>query len=349
MKKYLFYISQNYSFAILRPIQEILIARNDEVFWFFEGSDVTPSYLSKSEKALNTIYDVFNYQPDVVLATANNLPSFIPGLKVAIFHGFDAGKLDNRGKNDHFKIRGGFDLYCTQGPSTTLPFKRIEKKLGFFNVIETGWAALDPLFPSEPNTHRNPKPTILFCSTFSKRLSCAKDAFTEIKRLSKLNKWKWIVQFHPKMDKKIVDQYKSIQNENLSFIETDNIIPLLKEADLMVCDTSSVITMFLIQNKPVITINNIKPSPYLLNISDPSLLEKTIEIALNHPLELMTHIKKFVDQTHPYSDGESSKRVVKAIDDVLDGHFPLTKKKPLNILRNLKYRKRLGYWKFLFF
>ena len=42
MKKFLFYISQTYSFAIIRPIQEILLARGDEVRWFIEGNDVGP-------------------------------------------------------------------------------------------------------------------------------------------------------------------------------------------------------------------------------------------------------------------------------------------------------------------
>lgn len=345
MKKYLFYISQNYSFAILRPVQEVLLARGDDVRWFLEGDNVNPDYLNEKEKKLFKSDDIFEFLPDAVLAPANNVPSFLPGLKVAIFHGFDAGKLDNRGRNDHFKIRGGFDLYCTQGPTTTEPFMKFQKKMGFFNVIETGWPALDPLFTDCSNKNNTSRPVILLCSTFSKRLSCARDIFDTVKSISRSDNWQWLVQFHPKMDQAVIDQYKSIQNENLTFIETENIIPLLKKADVMVCDTSSVITMFLAQRKPVVTVNNIAPSSHLYNISNPDQLEQSISHVLKKPDDLMEHINHFIDQTHPYTDGNSSQRVIAAIDDVLQGKYPLFRKKPLNLLRNLKFRKRLGYWK----
>lgn len=345
MKKYIFFISQNYSFAILRPIQEVLLARNYEVQWFFEGKDINVDYLAPHEKRLKTIDEILKYKPDAILATANNLPSFLPGLKVAIFHGFDAGKLDNKGRNDHFKIRGGFDLYCTQGPNTTEPFKQFQREMGFFNVIETGWPALDPLFNDKLEQTDTNKPTILFCSTFSRKLSCAENTFETIKKLSESGKWQWIVQFHPKMEKSIVNKYKSIQNEYLKYINTDNVIPLLEQADIMVCDTSSVIIMFLMQKKPVVTINNISPASYLLNITDPEKLEQSISEALKKPQELMDNISDFIDETHPYTDGCSSKRVVAAIDEVLLGKHPLKVKKPRNILRNLKFRKRLNYWK----
>ena len=62
------------------------------------------------------------------------------------------------------------------------------------------------------------------------------------------------------MDKRIVDKYKSIQSENLQFVETDNVIPLLKAADVMLCDTSSVLIMFLLQGKPVVTFRNQSPA-----------------------------------------------------------------------------------------
>ena len=346
MKKYIFFISQNYSFAILRPIQKVLLARNDEVKWFLEGKDINKEYLAAHEKRINTIDEIFEYKPDAILATANNLPSFLPGLKVAIFHGFDAGKLDNRGRNDHFKIRGGFDLYCTQGPNTTDTFMALQRQMGFFNVIETGWPALDPLFEVKPEITSSNKPTVLFCSTFSRKLSCAENTFETIKKLSESGKWQWIVQFHPKMEKTTIDKYKSIQSEHLSYIHTDNVIPLLEQADVMVCDTSSVIIMFLMQKKPVVTINNISPASYLLNITDPEKLEQSIFEALTKPPELMNNIRGFIDETHPYTDGCSAKRVVDAIEVVLLGKHPLKVKKPINILRNFKFRKRLNYWKF---
>lgn len=345
MKKFLFYISQNYSFAILRPIQQILLARGDEVRWFFEGNDVNPAFMSENEKLLNTVQQVKEYAADVTLATANSIPTFIPGLKVCVFHGFDAGKVKPSGEKSHFKIRGCFDLYCTQGPNTTGPFKASQQKYQFFNVIETGWSTLDALFKPAIEKYSNTKPTILLCSTFSKRLSCAKTLHPLVEQLSRTGKWNWLVQFHPKMSQDVVEMYRSIQNEHLQYIQTDDIIPLLQRADVMVCDTSSVISMFLIQNKPVVTYKNIDPGPYLIDFDDPELLEESIEKALSRPSDLMQNIRAFSNQTHPYHDGGSSERVVKAIDEVLAGKHPVTKSKPWNVIKNLKYRKRLRYWK----
>ncbi len=346
MKKYLFYISQNYSFAILRPIQKILWQRGDEVQWFFEGNAVNTDYLLPEEKRLSTVQEMINYEADATLVTAQSIPNFLPGLKVAIFHGFNVGKLDRRGKNDHFQFRGCFDLYCTQGPDTTFPFQNMQSQYHSFNVIETGWSALDPLFKPDHQKRKNSKPTVLFCSTFSRRLTCAQTLLPVVKKISKTGKWQWIVQFHPKMDTEVINQYKAIQSEHLTFIETDNVIPLLQEADVMVCDTSSVIPMFLVQNKPVVTYKNLSPGPHLLDIKNPDILQESIEYALGRPQELMHQIDLYTQRIHPYKDGNSSLRVVKAIDDVLDGKYPVSKKLPLNFIRNFKYRKRLNYWKF---
>lgn len=313
--------------------------------WFFEGSAINPDYLTSEEKKLDSIKQIMAYRPDVVLAPANSIPSFLPGLKVAIFHGFDPGKLDSRGQNDHFKIRGCFDLYCTQGPNTTRPFKALQKKHGYFNVIETGWSALDPLFDKTLSPITSSKPVILLCSTFSKKLSGARQLLPVVAKISLSSHWQWLIQFHPKMGTEVINQYKAIQSENLRYIETDDILPLLKQADVMVSDTSSVIAMFLVQKKPVVTYNNIDPGPHLLDIDDPELLKNTIDQALSHPKPLTLGIQQFIEETHPYKDGLSSHRVAAAIDDVLTGKYPVKHKKPINLIRNLKFRKRLKYWK----
>ena len=346
MKKYLFYISQNYSFAILRPIQKILQQRGDEVRWFFEGSAVDPEFLTSDEKRLVNMNQVMKYMADATLAPAQSIPSFLPGLKVAIFHGFNIGKLDSRGRNDHFKFRGCFDLYCTQGPDTTEPFKALQNKYGFFQVIETGWSALDALFCNSQKINKSDKPVVLLCSTFSKRLTCAKKLLPVISNISKSGKWQWIIQFHPKMDSEVINQYKAIQSEFLTYIETDNVIPLLQQADVMVCDTSSVIPMFLVQNKPVVTYKNISPEPHLLDISDPEVLEENIEYALARPKNLMQHINRYIQKIHPFQDGLSSERVITAIDKTLENKNSVSRRILINFIRDLKYRKRLNYWRF---
>jgi len=348
-KRYLFYISQNYSYAILRPLQKAIKARGDDVAWFLEGNEVNEGFLDEDEKQLMSVDSIKQYNPVAVFYPSNIAPTFLPGINVAVFHGFDAGKVDKKGNNDHFKVRNCFDLYCTQGPSTTAPFHALAKEYNHFKVTETGWCALDTLYLddeqlAESKQKSADKPTILLCSTFSKKLSCAPHLFETVKRLSESNKWNWIVQFHPKMPIDIVNQYKSLQSDSLTFVETDDVIPLLQKADVMVCDTSSVLIMFLLLGKPVVTYKNISPKDYLFDISDANLLEQSIETVLKKPAKLMKNIGEFIQSTHPYNDGKSSDRVLNAVEEVLSGKFNLADK-PLDFFRQFKMRKRLKYWK----
>lgn len=345
MSRYLFYISQNYSFAILRPLQDAIRARGGEAAWFVEGDKVNKDFFDDDELLLPSVEDVKEFNPLAVFVPGNVVPAFIPGVKVGVFHGFNSGKLNRKGKEDHFTIRGSFDLYFTQGPNTTLPFKKLAEKHGFFDVVETGWPAIDPLFQNKVAPVNNKVSTILYCSTFSRNLTSAPHLYDEIKRLSATGKYRWIVQFHPKMQEDIIYQYKAIQNEHLTFVETANVLPLLQEADLMVCDTSSVLLMFLLLNKPVVTYNNISPKDYLINITKPDLLESAIDEGLSKPQKLMDNIANLIAETHPYQDGVSSERVLDAVDDFISQPNSL-KKKPLNLIRQFKMRKKLGYWKF---
>lgn len=344
-RRILFYISQNYSFAILRPLQKEALARGYQCAWFVEGDKVNKDFFTPKEHQLPSIEAVKQYSPDAVFVPGNVVPNFIPGLKVGVFHGFNSGKKNRKGKEDHFTIRGCFDLYCTQGPNTTEPFLTLEKKHKYFYFKETGWPAIDPLYVQQSREEENNKPTILLCSTFSRNLTCAPHIFDKVKALSATGKWRWLVQFHPKMSQEIVEQYKSIQSKHLTFVETDDVIPLLQEADVMVCDTSSVLLMFLLLNKPVVTVKNIAPKDYMLDIQSPDALEAAIDKALTKPSELMANVEKFIANTHPYNDGKSSQRVLEAVEDILTGKLPNKPNKPLNLLRKFKMRKRLNYWK----
>jgi len=342
VRNYLFFVSQNYSYAILRPLQAAIIARGDQVAWFLFGNDINYQYLKDEERRLFNVSDIFDYDPQVTFVPGNMIPSFMPGLKVAVFHGFNSEKRNN----GHFNIRGCFDLYCTQGPSTTTKFKELAQKFGYFNVAETGWPTLDPLFKSkvEKSSERQ---TVLMCSTFTQSLSCAPHLFEQVKKLSRSGRWQWLIQFHPKMDSEIVKLYKELEGEHLTFVETDDVIPLLQQADVMLCDTSSVLLMFILQGKPVVTFKNNKPGPYLIDFDQPDLLEQHLVNALSRPAPLMAEIEAFNQQLHPYRDGNSSVRVLDAVEAVLTGNNPLPKRKPLNVVRNFKLRKELNYWKFL--
>ena len=59
----------------------------------------------------------------------------------------------------------------------------------------------------------------------------------------------------------------------------------------------------------------------------------------------MEKIENFISETHPYNDGNSSIRVLEAVDELVSGKFLLSKK-PIDFFRQFKMRKKLGYWKF---
>jgi CDP-glycerol glycerophosphotransferase (TagB/SpsB family) len=344
-KRYLFFISQDYSFPILRPLQSAIAQRGDEVKWFLYGDEMTPSLLYEEESLLLNVEEIIDYQPDAVFVPGNVVPSFIPGLKVQVFHGLPSTKKKKNGELYHFIIRGMFDLYCTQGPSSTHTFQALAQKHGYFDVVETGWCKLDPLFPLQKSV----KPlqhTILFASTFSPRFSKAKFLYPYIQELIKKYDFQWYITLHPKMDSETVKRYKSLEGSKVTFVEQDALIQAFKVSDVMLCDTSSIIYEFLVQRKPVITFQTLKEESHLINVTDVNALEETLLQTLQNPKEHRSVIEQSVQAFHPYSDGKSSRRVLEAVDKMLEGKNRRKKKKPWNLLRNYKLRKELNYWNF---
>jgi CDP-glycerol glycerophosphotransferase (TagB/SpsB family) len=311
------------------------------VRWFCEN-EIDKLLYNDDEVVIKNIEDVMTYNPDIVLVSTNMVAHFIPGIKVQIFHGFSVNKRSQQ--KGHFNIRGFFDLYCTQGPSTTKPFLELQQKHKHFEVIETGWSKMDPLFFGKEDTIKKSKPTILISSTFTPRLSLAHNEKVkeQIFKLSKQGHYHFIAVLHPMMQKSIVDEFKNMQHEYFTFYDTTDLIPLYRQADLMISDTTSAIVEFVLQRKNVITINNNKPQPYMINITDESKLQEMIEYGLKTD-ELNGKIDEFVTQTHPYSDGKSSQRIVDACIDFLK-HNQI-KRKPLNLVRKFKIRKKLNYFK----
>ena len=340
MKHFLIYISQPYSIPIGMPLQHELEKRGFLVQWFCDDIK-TQEVFPHKDRLLQSVDAVMAYKPDVVLVATNDVPDFFPGIKVQIFHGFSVGK--RSASKGHFNIRGFFDLYCTQGPSTTKPFEALAKKYKYFQVVVTGWSKMDPLFPLEKTPSHDLK-TIMISSTFTTRLSLAKndDVVKELDRIARLGKWKFIAVLHPKMEKEIVEKFQAMQHEYFTFYDTTDLIPLYKQADMMLSDTTSAITEFVLQKKPVVTINNNQPAPHMINISSSEEIEDALAYALTQPKEIMDALENFIVQTHPYTDGKSSARVIDACLKFLEEKS--VKPKPLNLLRRYKIRKKLNYW-----
>lgn len=343
---FLLYISYDYGFSIVRPLQDEILKRGYKVAWFVE-IEKSKKKLKPNETLLTTVEEVKAFNPAAVLVASNEVPHFFPGIKIQLFHGFSVNK---RSKDKgHFRIRGFFDLYCTHGPSTTKRFKKLARKHKYFKVVETGWSKVDVLFPIVEKTHTG-KPTIFIASTFTERLSLAHntEVFNELQKLIKTENWNWIVNLHPKMSEEIVNKFKDLStHENVTYLPfLENLAPL-KKADVMLTDTSSIITEFMIQKKPVITFRNNQPKDCFVNVLNVEDLKSSIEYALICPKTLMTKIGSFVNQEHPYFDGKSSERVINAVEDFLDNNEKSTlKSKPLNLIRKFKIGRKFNYFKF---
>lgn len=333
-KRYLMFVMQPYSYAILRPLQSAILARGDKVAWFLSGCDVNADSLNESEHYLSSIEQVKAYNPDAVFVPGNVVPDFIPGAKVQVFHGLEYKK------KGHFAIRGFFDLYCTHGPLTTEPFQKLAKKHGYFSVVETGWPKLDPYFDYAKCI--NDKPVILYAPTFSPSLSSLPHLYEQIKLLAQSNKFKIVIKFHPKTKTEWQQLYRNYKNDNLAIDNCDNLIPLIQQADIVISDTSSAVDEALLMGKPVVTLSNSSPQAALINIDNPSDLNTAIDKALNLSDGQREEIENYIKQVHPYQDGKSAERIILAVDELLTRGV---KRKPLNLVRKYKIRKLMKYYK----
>lgn len=132
-----------YAFGILKPLYDELVNRGMPVLWYVPKQIDHLFPFKKDFNKTDSIKEVALFNNDVIIVPGNEVPHYLKGLKVQIFHGL-AGE-----KKGHFRIRHYFDLYLTQGPYFTDRFKKLASKYKDFEVIETGWPKLDTLFSTK--------------------------------------------------------------------------------------------------------------------------------------------------------------------------------------------------------
>ena len=341
-KHYLLFASLDYAYPILRPLEAEIVRRGGEAAWFVE--DTCNNLPGKDEKLLRTIEEVKQFNPIAIFAPGNYIYDFFPGVKVEVFHGYPINKRNDKHDN-HFEIRNWFDIYCTQGPSSTTTFKQIAAKRKFFKVYETGWCKTDPLFAKpQPRHTEHKEKTILYAATFTKGISSAWELKDTIDRLASEKPWRWILTLHPKItDTRLLDDFAGIasRHDNVEFRRTIDFVETFGESDAMLCDTSSIIVEYMLTDKPVVTYRNTNPGKHLLNVTDKAGIAAAIEHALTRPESLMREIRKYTAQHEAHRDGRNSARVLDAVDDFVNNYKGTLPNKPLNLLRKLKLRWRL--------
>lgn len=343
--KFLIYISYSYAIPIGEPLEVEIKKRGYFVRWFSD-TDQGLNAIKHKPNFIRSVPELILYEPHIILSISDYVPDFINSLKVQIFHGFLSKKRPSKSGFSHFRIRGLFDLYCTQGPSSTIEFKRLEKKYKHFKVVETGWSKVDDLFLEKKQNLKNDKPKIFIASTFTRKLSLAynDEVFSEIQKLSISGKYYFNMVLHPKLPAEIKEKWKSLNSNYFKYHETTNLNNLFKISDLMFSDTTSAIQEFLLMEKPVIAFNHTFDFDYLINISEVSEIYNSIKIALNPPDDLIINIKEFNKLLHPYYDGKSSARVIDASLNCLYDKSKICPK-PFNFVRKLKLRNKLNYYK----
>ncbi|MEO8673206.1 MAG: CDP-glycerol glycerophosphotransferase family protein [Tahibacter sp.] len=341
MQRYLLFANELYALPILRPLAQAIHASHGEVAWFVSAR--LAKYLNPDERRLRNAAEIQAFAPAAVFSASNWVPHFFPGAKVQVFHGFNVEKrAPGRG---HFRIRNLFDLYCTQGPATTAPFRDLAAAHRHFAVVETGWPKLDPLFAprdAQARALRPPdgRPVCMYAATFTEKLSSARALHAQIAQQVASGERYWLLTLHPKSDVEIVERYRALAGDNARYLEAVDLVPMMRAADVLVSDTSSVVSEFVVQGKPVITLRNRAPKSHMLDIAEPEHLENALRTALTPPAELLSAIRDYSGQIHPQRDGRSSERVLAAAESFLRGELGTLAPKPLNLWRKLQGRLR---------
>lgn len=344
MKAILFCVNP-YAFGILKPLHDELSRQGHQTLWYVPTQLLTHFPFSETVKITTSIHELCNYKSDAIFVPGNEVPHYLRGVKVQVFHGL-AGE-----KKGHFRIRNYFDLYLTQGPYFTERFQQLKEKHKDFEVTETGWCKLDPLFQHLDQFREernkiladNKKSTLLlYAPTFSPSLTSATSAIRSVFSIADEEDVFLLLKFHDLMDTNVVNAYKKEARlrSNVTVIEDRNILKTLVMADMMISDTSSVVYEFMLLNKPVITINSRSKNVNWCNIASPDELQHTVSREIAEDNFRATRLET-IRLYHPYSDGNSSSRMIAAVENYISHHgVPLARK--INIYRKYLMNKKFG-------
>ena len=333
-----------YGFSILKPLADVLEQKGYDYLWYI-SSGIFDQFPYQEMPSTQSIKVLEEFNSDAIFAPGNDVPYWLRGLKIQIFHGL-AGE-----KKGHFRIRDYFDLYLTQGPFFTQKFKALALKYKNFDVIETGWPKLDKAFTYSKGIKErkasllqqyNVKHIVLYAPTFSPSLTSAKILFNTIETLSNSEDLLFIVKFHDKMDADTVVSYKKIMSKNLLIVEDNDILPSLQMADLMLSDTSSVVYEFILLDKPVITLNSQSDHITWSDHADVEGATQSLLKTLQGNDDFKNKRGKIIEQYHPYTDGKSAQRMIEAAETTIKKQGVPNKRK-IPLLRKFKMKKKYSF------
>ncbi len=341
--KFILFCNLPYAFSILKPLEDEINKRGFEHIWYVPEK-ILHAFPYIQSNYTTSIKDLKAYKSDVIFVPGNEVPHFLRGIKVQIFHGL-AGE-----KKGHFRIRDYFDLYLTQGPYFTDKFNDLSMKYKNFKVMETGWCKLDKLYSISKETlqekadilkEKNVEKIVLFAPTFSPSLTSGLKLVDTIKELANQDNLLVIIKFHDKMDDVIKEVYKKLKVKNLVISDEKDITKLLQISDLMISDTSSVVYEFILLDKPVITLDSASENINWTNLHNVDEVKMKALYILNENDEYKEKRKKIIEEYHPYHDGKSASRMIDATIEYKN-EWGVPDKRKLSMLRKLKIFKQYG-------
>lgn len=336
--KAILFCKNPYAYGILLPLCEELVEKGHVVLWFTPAEMANNFPFREKYPVTSSIRDLIDFSSEAIFVPGNEVPHYIPGVKIQVFHGF-AGE-----KKGHFRIRNYFDLYLTQGPYFTARFRQLARKYGNFRVAETGWCKLDPLFKERNIQGRKETGpvTILYAPTFSPSFTSAVAAFDNIIKLAEDKRFRIIVKFHDLTDSAIIEKYKKAASGNggIEIASERNILPVMLGSDILISDTSSVVYEFLLLDRPVITIGSKSPHIRWVNIENPAGLPGAVDELLQND-KFSAERRWFSDNYHPYSDGKSSERMIDEAINYIE-RYGVPDRRKLSLARRMKINRMFG-------
>jgi len=214
------------------------------------------------------------------------------------------------------------------------------------NVKIFGFPRNDIFFYNKKNSHEQTftlspseqyKTVIVYAPTFRDKAVSAR-TFTEpflfeLNEYLIQNRCLFIIKKHP-LDKKLKlpQKYSNITD---TYVDIDDIQELFVATDILITDYSGIFFDFVLTNKPIIfypydideyllscremyfSYFDELPGPFAKNEQELFNLLKTIKMWFNNS-EYQAAYKCFKDKFHEYQDGESSKRLVEYLYNILD-------------------------------
>jgi CDP-ribitol ribitolphosphotransferase / teichoic acid ribitol-phosphate polymerase len=334
-----------YAFGILKPLNDQLRAEQHSVLWYLRPDLGQVFPYATEVKWTSSMDQLEAFQPDAIFVPGNEVPHYLRGVKVQVFHGL-AGE-----KKGHFRIRHYFDLYLTQGPYFTNRFLKSAKRYHNFEVVETGWPKLDPLFSSQTGyqsekeellAEHQARKIVLYAPTFSPSLTSAAMLIDEIGKIASHPDVLVMIKFHDLMEEGLKNLYhmKFGNHPGVKFAEDSNILKYLIMSDLMISDTSSVIYEFMLLDKPVITYKSFSKEILWKDLHKPTdLFNEVIQTLVQD--DGSANRKKIIASYHPYADGKSSGRMIKAVEQFITRNG-VPAARSLSLYRRWKIIKMFG-------